>query len=103
MMAAFGFGYSAVMTPTARFWPRRVVLCILCIALTLLLTPAAAFAQTSDNLLLVINENSPASVQIGEYYASHRSVATDHIVRLKVQTAETIQRPDYQRLIETPI
>src|SRR5262245_25120345 len=103
MMAAFGFGYSAVMTPTARFSPRRVVLCSLCIALALLLPAAAAFVPTRDDLVVVSNEHTHAPAQIVEYYASHRSVATDHIVRLKVQTAETIQRPDYQRLIETPI
>jgi uncharacterized protein (TIGR03790 family) len=66
-----------------------------------------AHAQTVDNLLLVINDASPASVQIGEYYARKRAVPADHVVHLNVNTkapaAETIGRVDYQRTIEAPI
>ena len=64
-------------------------------------------AQSVDNLLLVINDASPASVQIGEYYARKRAVPADQIVHLRVNvtgsTAETIARVDYQRTIEAPI
>jgi uncharacterized protein (TIGR03790 family) len=71
------------------------------------LGPAAAGAQTADNLLLVINNASPASVQIGEYYARRRAVPPDRIVHLTINTTapaiETISRVDYMRTIEAPI
>jgi len=71
------------------------------------LVPAAARAQTPDNLLLVINDASPASTQIGEYYARKRAVRPDHIVHLTINAtgpaAETIERLDYNRAIEAPI
>jgi uncharacterized protein (TIGR03790 family) len=77
--------------------------------LALGLVPAAATAQTAENLLLVINDASPASVQIGEYYTRKRAVQRDHIVHLVINinatavAVETIQRADYNRAIEAPI
>ena len=64
-------------------------------------TPAAA--QTGANVAVVINENSPASVQIGEYYAQKRQVPGDNIIRLKTEPEETISRAAYSSDIETPI
>jgi uncharacterized protein (TIGR03790 family) len=77
------------------------ILALACLGLT------AASAQTTSNLLLVINDASPASVQIGEYYARKRAVPPDHIVHLTVNatapSVETIERVEYRRDIETPI
>ena len=67
------------------------------------LFPAAARAQTSDNLLLVVNDNSPASGQIAEYYARKRAVGTDHIVHIKTVSTDNISRADYNQTIELPI
>jgi uncharacterized protein (TIGR03790 family) len=63
--------------------------------------PAAA--QTGENVLVVINEASPASVQIGEYYARLRNVPADQVVRVKTATTDTIQRAEYERTIESPL
>jgi len=71
--------------------------------LLLLVAPLRVAAQTADNVLVVINDDSAASVEIGEYYAAKRGVQNDHVIRIKVDTAETIQRPDYERAIEQPI
>jgi uncharacterized protein (TIGR03790 family) len=68
-----------------------------------LLVPAAARAQTADNVLLVVNDASPESVHVGQYYASKRGLADDHVVHLKVSADETIQRAKYEQLIEAPI
>lgn len=65
--------------------------------------PSRAFAQTADNVLVVINDASPASVQIGEYYARKRAIAPDHIVRISTATTDTIARADYGKTIEQPI
>jgi uncharacterized protein (TIGR03790 family) len=65
--------------------------------------PAAASAQTSDNVLLVINDTSPASVQVGEYYARKRAIADDHIVHINTVATDTVDRAEYLRAIESPI
>jgi uncharacterized protein (TIGR03790 family) len=71
--------------------------------LLVILVPVAAAAQTADNLLVVINDFSPASVEVGEYYAHARTVAVDHIVHVKTVTTDTIARAEYERTIESPI
>jgi uncharacterized protein (TIGR03790 family) len=68
-----------------------------------LFRPTAALAQSTDNLLLVVNDASPASVQIGEYYAHARSVPESRIVHITTVTSETIERLEYLRTIEAPI
>ena len=47
-----------------------------------LLVASSAHAQTADNVLVVINENSPASVEIAEYYANARSIGPDNVARI---------------------
>ena len=75
---------------------------LLALALALLV-PAAVAAQTPENVLLVINDASPASVQIGEYYARNRSIPHDHIVHIKTAVSDAVDRVEYLRSIETPI
>ena len=65
--------------------------------------PRLATAQTGENVVVVINETSPASVQIGEYYARARAVPSDQVVRVKTVTTDTIQRPEYERNLEGPL
>lgn len=62
-----------------------------------------AAAQSTDNILLVINETSPASVQIGEYYRAKRAIPQDHIVRIKVPIGDSIARKDFETLIQGPV
>jgi uncharacterized protein (TIGR03790 family) len=69
----------------------------------LLLFAATVHAQTSDNLLVVINDASPVSVQVGEYYARKRAVAQDHIVHIKTVVTDSVERLEYARSIESPI
>src|SRR5262245_34488185 len=73
------------------------------VALALLAAPSAAAAQSGENVLVVINDASQASVQIGEYYARARSVAQGNIVRLKTVTTDSISRAEFTRTIEGPI
>jgi len=67
------------------------------------LWPGLAGAQTGDNVLVVINAASPASVAVGEYYAKARHVPENHVVRLSTSTTEAVERAQYERTIETPI
>jgi len=80
----------------------RVRVCFLVWA-AVLAAANPATAQTSDNILLVINESSPASIQVGEYYRVKRAIPQDHIVRLKVPVGDAIQRPDFESAIRAPI
>ena len=68
-----------------------------------LAVPGLAVAQSADNVLVVINDASPASVQIGEYYIRKRAIPQDHVVHLKTATTEGISRAEYGRTVEGPI
>ena len=73
-------------------------------ALFLILLPTVQlFAQSAENILLVLNESSQISMEVGQYYAEKRGVARDNILRLKTPTDDSIDRAVYARLIEGPI
>jgi uncharacterized protein (TIGR03790 family) len=63
----------------------------------------SASAQTAANVLLVLNESSPASLEIGQYYAEKRQVPPGNIVRLKLPVQDAIERNAYDRLLEAPL
>ena len=54
-------------------------------------------------MLIVVNDNSPLSKQIGEYYARRRAVPMRNICHLKTVTSENIARANYDREIAAPI
>src|ERR1035438_9815978 len=49
-------------------------------------------------VLLVVNDNSPVSRTIGEYYARKRGVPAENICHVKASRAEEIDRPAYNQL-----
>jgi uncharacterized protein (TIGR03790 family) len=67
------------------------------------LVPRPAHAQSAENILVVANSASPASLEIVDYYASKRSIPADQILRLSLPVAEQIPRATYETLIERPI
>jgi uncharacterized protein (TIGR03790 family) len=69
----------------------------------ILINYVPAAAQGPANVLLVINEVSPASVEIGNYYAEKRGIPRENVLRLRLNATESIERADYDRLIELPI
>jgi uncharacterized protein (TIGR03790 family) len=78
--------------------------------LALLLAAAALFfgqkpvlGQKPNNVLVVINQESPLSRTIGDYYAEHRHIPLTNICRLSVKADETISRDDYDDKIARPI
>jgi uncharacterized protein (TIGR03790 family) len=73
-------------------------------ALSLLIGLAApATAQTAANVAVVINENNPESVRVGEHYITRRSIPAANVVRIRVPAGETIDRSSYTTGIEVPI
>ncbi len=69
-----------------------------------LLLPLApvSFAQTDDNVAVVINDASPASIQIGEHYARARSVPASNVIRILAPPVETIGRDAYSTPSKPP-
>jgi uncharacterized protein (TIGR03790 family) len=63
----------------------------------------SAKAQTTENLLLVVNDANSESGRIAEYYASKRAVPPDHVLHLKTLATDAVDRSEYLRGIEGPI
>jgi uncharacterized protein (TIGR03790 family) len=60
-------------------------------------------AQTVANVLLVVNDASPLSRDIGQYYAGRRSVAPRNICHIRTAVTENIPREQYDREIARPV
>src|SRR5262245_50273065 len=82
--------------------PRRISIVLLSIFAGLA-AHKLAFAQSAANVLLVINESSSESIEIGNYYVEKRQVPRENVVRLRINVGETIERADYERQIESPL
>jgi uncharacterized protein (TIGR03790 family) len=74
---------------------------VFCAALAVL--PGLAAAQTGENVLLVVNSGSQASIQISARYAKARSLPERNIVRLESTDTDTISRGTFESTIERPI
>jgi uncharacterized protein (TIGR03790 family) len=59
----------------------------------------AAWSQDPTNVLVVVNQASPLSAKIGEYYAGRRHVPPSNICKLSVKPDEEIPREDFQKEI----
>ena len=62
-----------------------------------------AVAGKPENVLIVINDSSPLSRSVGEYYARKRSIPVANVCRIKVSKDELIEREEYDRRIARPI
>ncbi|MBC7956235.1 MAG: TIGR03790 family protein [Cytophagales bacterium] len=53
----------------------------------------------TQDLAVVINEADPASVETGEYYASQRSIAPEHVLRVSFPPGQAVMSmDDFQRV-----
>ena len=68
-----------------------------------LVFPLLLLAQTPDSVLIVVNQPSALSRQIGEYYAGRRRVPASNICRLNAGTNEEISRSDFDEQVARPI
>jgi len=59
--------------------------------------------QTGESVLLVVNQESPVSRRIGEYYALKRHVPLENICKIKTRSDERIERADFEREIVLPV
>jgi uncharacterized protein (TIGR03790 family) len=73
------------------------------VVLAIATLPSQAGAQTGANVLVVINQASPASVEVGEYYATLRQVPSENVVRISAPTTDAITRQIYEESIQQPL
>lgn len=62
-----------------------------------------AWGQSAANVLLVVNEASPESIEIGAYYAKARQIPADRIVRLSAPVSDSVSRPVFDASVHAPI
>ena len=79
---------------------RRLALLLAC---ALWVLTGVASAQSAANVLLVVNDASPESKDIGDYYARARQIDTTHIVHLTTPVTDGVSREVYAGAIEAPI
>ena len=72
-------------------------------SLLLLVVAIPVFAQTGENVLLVVNRNSPVSRQIADYYRPRRSVPVKNVCTIETTADEEIQWSVYEQQIERPV
>lgn len=66
--------------------------------LTLLALPSLAFAQLQpQQIVLIVNRNSPDSAALADYYANARQVPKDQILALDLPTGDEISFEQYER------
>lgn len=67
------------------------------------LVSAPAWGQSAANVLLVVNDASPDSVEIGNYYAAARQIPAGQIVRISLPVTDSLPRAAFEVNIEAPI
>jgi uncharacterized protein (TIGR03790 family) len=64
---------------------------------------ALLFAQSAENVLVVVNQNSLLSRQIAEYYVPRRHIPAANVCRLNAKLEEEISRDEFDKQIAQPI
>ena len=64
---------------------------------------SVAYGQTAENVVVVINDNSPESRRIGEHYVRKRTLPATNVFRLRTSVGDEIDRTAYLTTIEAPI
>src|SRR5579862_7608774 len=70
---------------------------------SLLIGPQILPAQGITNVLLVVNDASRLSRDIGQYYSARRGLPATNICHIRTAETEEIDRPQYDREIASPI
>jgi uncharacterized protein (TIGR03790 family) len=68
-----------------------------------LMAAGGLWAQSAENVLVVVNARDALSRRVGAYYVHARQVPLKNVCRIDAPPAETIGRADYEKLVEAPI
>jgi len=88
-------------TPRIGKLAARTLLAITAATIGLGVTPL--FGQGPENVVLIVNDSSALSREIGEYYARRRGIPMRNICHLRTTDSEDIPRADYYREIAGPV
>ena len=80
----------------------RVVASIAAVAVLVASGPLA-WAQSPENVAVVINDNSADSQKIGQAYAAARSIPDSNVLHIRTSTEENVTRDVFLQTIEGPI
>ena len=62
-----------------------------------------AVAQTAENVAVVINDASPDSKQVGEYYVKARNIPAENVIHIQAPTEDAVQPAAFATTIQQPI
>ena len=79
---------------------RRLIWAVVAVSFRL---ASPGYAQSAENVAVVINDSSPDSKRIGEHYARTRALPPENVLRVRVSAEETVERGVYASLIEAPL
>jgi len=60
-------------------------------------------AQTAENVAVVINDASPESKQVGEYYVKARSIPAENVIHIQTAPEDIVQPAAFVATIQQPI
>ena len=72
-------------------------------AIALSAPAASGHAQTPENVAVVINDASPVSQRVGEYYIRQRNIPASNVIHIRTSGEDAIGREAYVATIELPI
>src|SRR5262245_45637389 len=61
------------------------------------------FAQSAENVAVVVNDDSPESRRVAEHYARVHGLPESNVLRVRTSTREAIERDEFIRTIEQPL
>jgi uncharacterized protein (TIGR03790 family) len=81
---------------------RRLAGVLLIIAL-LAIPCGRSWGATPANVLVIVNDNSPSSLEIGSFYASERGIPSKNVVHIKCRAEESVDFGLFIEEIQTPV
>src|SRR5689334_2289936 len=70
---------------------------------TALACPLTTYAQSAENVAVVINDNSADSQRVGDYYVRRRGVPPSNVIHIRTSVEDSIERNAYMAAIELPV
>jgi uncharacterized protein (TIGR03790 family) len=85
------------------WWGVKVKRFAVLLFIVLATTAQVVHAQSSENVAVIINDNSPDSQKIGQAYAAARLIPDANVLHIQTTTDETIDRDTFARTIAGPL
>ena len=63
----------------------------------------SAFALLPEEVLLIVNSDEPASMELATYYQQHRHIPPGNLLTVSMTTKEDCSREDYQQQLVAPL